>query len=209
MPMPRRWPRCFYTYVMYDPEGVPYYVGAGKNNRANPKYKMFEGVCPEREFRARGRHTLTIVMEHESKEAAFEGERFFIKQIGRRDLGTGPLYNRTDGHGSHGRVWTAEERAKSRAAKLGRKASLETRAKLSKRMQGNQHLLGHVHSEETRKKISEAGRGRKLVLTEQEKQRRAVHALTLNAGNRKGQRCSDEHKRKLSEAAKRRHAPCT
>lgn len=217
MPMPRRWPRCYYTYVMYDPDGVPYYVGAGKNNRANPEYKWFQGIQLEKEFQAQGRHTLTIIFEQENKEVAFKEERRFIKKIGRRDLRTGPLYNRTGGHGSHGRVRTEEERVKSRAAKIGRKVSPETRAKLSERMKGNQHLLGHIHSEETKQKLSLANKGRKLfstnngkklVLTNEERLRRATHALTLDAGNRKGKKCSEEHKRKLSEAAKRRHSSC-
>ena len=47
---------------------------------------------------------------------------------------------------------------------------------------GNKNGLGHSCPEETKKKISEAQKGKKL---------------------------TEEHKKKLSEAAKKRHVPCS
>ena len=58
----------------------------------------------------------------------------------------------------------------------------ETRQKISQAMIGNTNGLGHTCSEEKKRKISEAQKGR--VFTE-------------------------EHKQKLSEAAKQRHVPCS
>lgn len=58
----------------------------------------------------------------------------------------------------------------------------ETKQKISFALMGNKNGLGHSCSEEKKKKISEAQKGR--VLTE-------------------------EHKQKLSEAAKKRHVPCS
>lgn len=58
----------------------------------------------------------------------------------------------------------------------------ETRAKLSKALKGNKNGLGHPCSEEKKKKISEAQKGRTF---------------------------TEEHKQKLSEAAKKRHVPCS
>ena len=49
-------------------------------------------------------------------------------------------------------------------------------------MRGNQNGLGHPCSEEKKKKISEAQKGRKF---------------------------TEEHKQKLSEAAKKHHVPCS
>lgn len=58
----------------------------------------------------------------------------------------------------------------------------EVRQKMSNAMMGNQNGAGYPCSEEKKKKISEAQKGRKL---------------------------TEEHKCKLSEAAKKRHVPCS
>ena len=58
----------------------------------------------------------------------------------------------------------------------------ETKQKISQAMMGNKNGLGHPCSEEKKKKISEAQRGREF---------------------------TKEHKQKLSEAAKNRHVPCS
>lgn len=59
---------------------------------------------------------------------------------------------------------------------------IEVRKKMSKAMMGNQNGAGHPCTEEKKQKISAAQKGRKL---------------------------SEEHKIKLSEAAKKRHVPCS
>ena len=58
----------------------------------------------------------------------------------------------------------------------------ETKQKISQSLMGNKNGLGHPCSEEKKKKISEAQKGRYL---------------------------TEEHKQKLSEATKKRHAPCS
>lgn len=58
----------------------------------------------------------------------------------------------------------------------------EVREKMSMSMLGNKNGFGHPCSEEKKKKISDAQKGKKL---------------------------SDEHKSKLSEAAKKKHVPCS
>lgn len=58
----------------------------------------------------------------------------------------------------------------------------ETKQKISQALMGNKNGLGHPCSEEKKKKISDAQKGRKL---------------------------TEEHKQKLSEAAKNRHTPCS
>ena len=58
----------------------------------------------------------------------------------------------------------------------------ETKQKISQAMIGNQNGLGHPCSEEKKEKISNAQKGRKF---------------------------TEEHKQKLSEAAKDRHVPCS
>ena len=58
----------------------------------------------------------------------------------------------------------------------------ETKQKISQALMGNQNNLGHSCSEEKKKKISEAQKGREF---------------------------TKEHKQKLSEAAKNHHVPCS
>ena len=58
----------------------------------------------------------------------------------------------------------------------------ETKRKISDKLKGNTNGLGHPCSEEKRQKISNAQKGKKL---------------------------TEEHKQKLSEAAKQRHVPCS
>lgn len=58
----------------------------------------------------------------------------------------------------------------------------ETKQKISQSLMRNKNGLGHPCSEEKKKKISEAQKGRRL---------------------------TEEHKQKLSEAAKKRHTPCS
>ena len=58
----------------------------------------------------------------------------------------------------------------------------ETKQKISQALMGNQNNLGHSCSEEKKKKISEAQKGREF---------------------------TEGHKQKLSEAAKNRHVPCS
>ena len=58
----------------------------------------------------------------------------------------------------------------------------ETKQKISQSMMGNKNGFGHSCSEEKKKKISEAQKGRKF---------------------------TEEHKQKLSEAAKKRHVSCS
>lgn len=60
--------------------------------------------------------------------------------------------------------------------------SEEVRQKLSQSMMGNKNGLGHPCSEEKKRKISEAQKGRTF---------------------------TEEHKQKLSDAAKQRHVPCS
>ena len=58
----------------------------------------------------------------------------------------------------------------------------ETKQKISQSMMGNTNAMNHPCSEEKKRKISEAQKGRQF---------------------------TEEHKQKLSEAAKHRHVPCS
>jgi hypothetical protein len=157
MAMPRKWPRGYYAYVMCWPNGIPYYVGAGKNNRANPMLKKLGGGrCIERELRLIGETTIVEIYETKDRPSAFRLEKRLIKKYGRLNIGTGSLFNLTDGLGSDGLVWSHETREKLALQKRGKKLPLKTRLKMSVKLMGNKHLLGHIHSKETRMKLKAA-----------------------------------------------------
>ena len=96
-----------------------------------------------------------------TKEQACLKEQELIKEYNSMNREFG--YNSTSG----GDIFTMNE---------------ETKQKISQAMMGNQNNLGHPCSEEKKKKISNAQKGREF---------------------------TEEHKQKLSEAAKNRHVPCS
>lgn len=102
-----------------------------------------------------------ILFAELTREEACQKEQELIKQFNSMDREYG--YNSTSG----GDIFTMNE---------------ETKQKLSQSMMGNKNGLGHPCSEEKKKKISEAQKGRSF---------------------------TEEHKQKLSEAAKKRHVPCS
>lgn len=115
-----------------------------------------------------------------------------------------------------GKVVSPETRQKLSETSTGRVVSEETRRKQSEarkgkpredvrlRMLGNQNLLGHKHTEETKSKISESLTGRSP--SELCRQRARERMIERNKTNppRRGKKCSEEHKRKVSEARKKR-----
>ena len=102
-----------------------------------------------------------ILFTELTKEEACLKEQELIKQFDSMNREHG--YNSTSG----GDIFSMNE---------------ETKQKISQAMMGNKNGLGHPCSEEKKKKISEAQKGREF---------------------------TKEHKQKLSEAAKNRHVPCS
>ena len=102
-----------------------------------------------------------ILFTELTKEQACLKEQELIKEYNSMNREFG--YNSTSG----GDIFTMNE---------------ETKQKISQAMMGNQNNLGHPCSEEKKKKISNAQKGREF---------------------------TEEHKQKLSEAAKNRRVPCS
>lgn len=102
-----------------------------------------------------------ILFQNLTKEEACKKEQELIAKFNsiNREFG----YNSTSG----GEIFVMNE---------------ETKQKISQAMMGNKNGLGHPCSEEKKRKISKAQKGRTL---------------------------TEEHKQKLSEAAKKRHTPCS
>ena len=102
-----------------------------------------------------------ILFQNLTKEEACAKEQELIAKYNSMDRNFG--YNSTSG----GEIFIMNE---------------ETKQKISQSMIGNKNNLNHPCSEEKKKKISEAQKGRPL---------------------------TEEHKQKLSQAAKNRHTPCS
>ena len=133
----------FYTYLWLRENGTPYYVGKGSANRAFERHRVGPAPSVDR-----------IIMQEWPDEAlAFEGEKLLIAYFGRKDNGTGCLRNLTDG---------GEGAGAGNQHALGHCKSIESKTKASVRMKGTRNLLGFKFSQESRRKMSEAHRGKLL-----------------------------------------------
>lgn len=94
-----------YVYILSKPDGTPFYVGKGKGRR------LFEHEKDARKTNRRS-HKLSIIRKilrsgcevaysidswHDTDQSACDREVSLISEIGRYDLGTGPLTNYTSG----------------------------------------------------------------------------------------------------------------
>ena len=132
----------FYVYIYRNPlkGNEPFYVGKGKGRRAyshlldakNPDTPQSHKINTIRKILASGLSPeIMFVDENLSESDAFELEVFLIKEVGRRDCGTGTLTNQTDGgEGSSGFLHTEESRRKISEALLGKEKSESARASL-------------------------------------------------------------------------------
>lgn len=205
-------PGTFYTYLWLRDDGTTYYVGKGtwENRRKLTRQRAYrEGKYSPKDSER------VIVQDHPTELAAFEAEIFLISFYGRKDLGTGLLWNRTTGgdgstglkHSAEsrkrisesrkGRIVSPETREKIRIAKLGVPQPLEVRRKMSESKRGKPiaHYDPVIHSE----RMSGKGNpmfGKKRLIDEQWRER-------LSEG-KKGRVQSEETRRKMAEARRRR-----
>lgn len=111
----------FYVYVYRDPrptkDNQPVYVGKGTGDRDISHWAKGSHNKPFQDFisHLKQRGLVAVcqrVFETEDEQAAFTKERELVALYGRRDLGTGTLFNRTDGgEGAAGAIRTEEEKA--------------------------------------------------------------------------------------------------
>jgi hypothetical protein len=161
--------REYYTYAYLREDRTPYYIGKGKGNRIHNSHNRVVHKPPK----DRRVFLKTGLTETE----AFRHEVYMIALYGRKDLGTGILWNFTDGgEGTSGYKWTPEQREalsvsstgkkygeemkeKCRSRMTGLKRSEETRKKMSNSLKGNQRNKGKLRSDETKRKIAESMKG--------------------------------------------------
>jgi len=187
----------YYVYAYLDPQGTPFYVGAGHGKRDTRHTWLCQRKkkqdCPRfykklRKMLRQGiQPTIIRIAENLPKEEAFrKWEPFFIAAVGRLNLDTGPLCNLTaGGDGFRSLLRSEEHRRKIREAARrridngefdtskfsfkGHVHSVEARQKL------RDDRTGKARSEGTRQKMSEATKGRASatkVQSKKEKERR-------------------------------------
>jgi group I intron endonuclease len=153
----------------------------GQDTKNNPNY-LGSGVHILRAIKKHGKKNFKkeIIDICYSLEELNEREKYWIQLLNSRDLNVG--YNLT--FGGQVKPWSGmkhkpETIAKIRNKALNRKHSETTIKKLSGK---NNHFYGKTHSDETKKKISESNKGRKVWNT--------------------GCQLSEETKKKISESNK-------
>ena len=176
-------PRRFYVYAYLRTDGTPYYIGKGTGKRIHEKHSI---GLPPKERRS-------IIIQNLTDPEACAAEIWFIAALGRKDLGTGILRNRTNGgDGISGYVHT--ESAKKRISASNKKESYP-------------HLIGRSVSQETKSKISQTERGKHVSEETKTKIRLARKHQVFTAETRlkmsesgKGRTHTEESKQKMSKA---------
>lgn len=193
----------YYVYAHYKADsGEIFYIGKGSENRALQK-----GMKDRSDFwhRVVNKHGFfhKILHDNLTEEQAFEIERAEIAKHGRIKTGTGTLINLSDGgEGSSGHRWTEEQREAQSKRQIGRPGPVhteETRRILSEKKKG------HSHSSESRVKMSESRKGKKRIFTEahrralseskRNRQRtdKEIEAAKLDSERKTGKKLSPEH----------------
>jgi hypothetical protein len=175
----------YYVYAfLRENRYSPYYIGKGRGRR----YIRKEGRCVHPPT---DKERIVKIKENLTEEEAFDLEVILIKQWGDN------LYNQTEGgDGVSGYKHSEESKQKMRNFQKGRLKSPEHKRKISEAMKGKTKSVDHIQ------KIADSKRGVKLAPCSQERKDKISKSL-------KGRKLSDEVRKKMSEAAKRRrkHPP--
>lgn len=122
----------YYTYVYRDPAtGIPRYVGKGSGGRSHRHLKRTHNKTLGgwlRSLLKAGETPKIEIYQAASEDLAFSLEIWFIHKYGRKDIGTGPLFNNSDGGDqppSHaGRSKSKEHRLKIGLSNTGKTKGL-------------------------------------------------------------------------------------
>lgn len=184
--------RMFYVYELRDQNGVVFYVGKGSGARIHSheikarKGCMSHRSCKIRKIWADGGFIDKVkVWRGFSESEAFTEEKRLIAFYGRDNL-----TNKTDG-GDGPSNPSPDVREKMASARRGKKASLETKLKLSL------SHIGLTQSEETKAKISAKQRTIKKPWAVA-----GASERLKKCGGFKGRKWSDEHRKRFNEARK-------
>lgn len=203
----------FYVYEHWRPDkDEPFYVGKGRGNRANlmkRRNKRHKSI-QEKLHKIGYAVEVKIVAANLTEKEAFSLEK---KRIAMWRAAGIDLANMTDGgEGPSGRIGLRGEKHPSYGKPshmLGKKHTEETRKKLSDAAKGKKSRLGAVLSEETKRKISESQKGKK----HSEETKAKMRATHITIGTKPpvlcgaknpfyGRKHTEETKQKISLAKK-------
>lgn len=118
----------FYVYALYEIDSLnPFYIGKGKGDRLRSHFEAKQ-LAKQTPFYKKLRSMLLanripimkILFKNLTEQEAFDYEIILIALYGRRDLGTGCLFNMTNGgEGLSGHVHSTDSRAKMSASHKG------------------------------------------------------------------------------------------
>lgn len=152
-----------YRHIRNDKNEV-FYVGIGKArnyNRATSK------ACRNKHWKnivACTDYTVEIIMDNLTQEEAEKKEKEFISIYGRIDQNTGTLVNLTNG--GYGYCYKAKDKKNQKTVekrishRLGKKATEDSKLKMSAAQKGNKTWLGKNHTIESKIKIGLSSKGR-------------------------------------------------
>jgi hypothetical protein len=195
----------YFVYVIELLDGTPLYFGKGKNNRPDDHFHPRATSYIANKIRKEGKEKVQVRKLHEQldRDTAFALEMAYIAKHGRKDIGTGILYNRSiGGEGSRGHRMTPEGIERLRQLNLGKKLSVETKALLSSMFKGRKctwgnkiaiSLTGQQHTEERKRKVSIAAVTRCSKMTAEERRermKRVAACIDRTKPNPMAKRCS-------------------
>lgn len=145
-------PSGHYVYAYVRKDNSPYYIGKGKGKRAWSRTDRT--VFPNKD------HSNIVILEHNlTNVGSLAIERRMIAWYGRKDLGTGILYNKTDG-GDGNCGWLPSEETKQKISnqnKGKKKFNNSQKERMSLARSGNNHWnYGKTTPSKTKTKISDS-----------------------------------------------------
>ena len=139
--------RCVYRHIRLDTNEV-FYIGIGTKSRSRDKVnrnKWWKNIVNKTDYE------IQILKNNIDWEEACELEKVLISWYGRKDNNTGILCNLTDGgEGNYGIIVSEDRKLNVSKLHSGKKASLETKQKMSLAK------IGKYPSKETKLKQSKA-----------------------------------------------------
>jgi hypothetical protein len=191
----------FYVYAHYkadDPNGDPFYIGKGKDHRELSQHRnsFWKNIVNKHGF------VSTRLYEHLTEQEAWDIEIKLINQYGKLTEGTGCLCNLANGgEGASGVRHTDKTKEKWSNAKKGKTWEEIYGPEQAAEIRAKRKLKNRVQSSETRKKISDAHKGKIMPPVTDETKSKLSAARLGKPSNSKGKKYSEKTRQNYKKAA--------